>query len=176
MSFDPFDESETRTPGQATAPELPIRQQGPDRKPGPNDGMISAEREGRLMTEEEEQALRDHFGYPPTERRSKMERDLAAQRMRSKAKGDSPDEPLPADIEAVWGKGKLNAQGESSADTARYLIERWGEERFRRSALHQAALEAGGVAAPVRPLIPASGPCQLIVPRGVKCKGCGKVH
>lgn len=50
------------------------------------------------------------------------------------------DDSLPPDIEAVWGRGRRDANGALAADTARYLIGEWGLERFRRSALHRTAL------------------------------------
>jgi len=54
-------------------------------------------------------------------------------------KAEEP-EPLPDDIELVWGQGRLDSNGMLAADTARYLIGEWGLERFRTSAIHNAAL------------------------------------
>jgi hypothetical protein len=56
-----------------------------------------------------------------------------------KAEANEP-EPLPDDIELVWGQGRLDSNGMLAADTARYLIGEWGLERFRTSAIHNAAL------------------------------------
>ena len=60
---------------------------------------------------------------------------------RPRVKG-ATDEPLPEDIEQVWGGGKLDSSGMLAADTARFLIGEWGLERFRASALHTAAIGA----------------------------------
>jgi hypothetical protein len=50
--------------------------------------------------------------------------------------------PLPEDIERVWGQGKLDGSGMPAAETARILIQAWGLETFRTSAIHrQAVLE-----------------------------------
>jgi hypothetical protein len=56
---------------------------------------------------------------------------------------ETPPEPptqewspvLPPDIEAVWG---VSPEGSEMAST---LIERWGEEKFRASAVHRSALK-----------------------------------
>jgi len=113
--------------------------------PGPNDEVILAEQEGRALTEEAEQAIRDRFGYSETEKRTKAERDQAAARILGKKPSvEIPaqrEAPLPADIEAVWGRGKLDGNGHPAIGTAEYLIEQWGLEVFRRSALHRAALD-----------------------------------
>jgi hypothetical protein len=112
---------------------------GPQRKPGPNDEVILAEFEGRELTELEEQAIRDRFGYAPTERRTRAERAAAAAGMVRRS--SLATEPLPADIERVWGEGRLDSSGMLAADTARYLIGEWGVDRFRASAVHRGARE-----------------------------------
>jgi hypothetical protein len=55
-------------------------------------------------------------------------------RLRTTEKG------LPPDIERVWGEGRVDSQGDLAASTARVLIRTWGEEEFRQSAIHKAAL------------------------------------
>jgi hypothetical protein len=47
--------------------------------------------------------------------------------------------PLPHDIAAIWGHPPMRRGDEA---TARILIGAWGEETFRGSAVHQAALQA----------------------------------
>ena len=54
---------------------------------------------------------------------------------------EETEEPLPPDIEAVWGGGRLDGLGEPAARTARALIAAWGLEVFRGSALHRRAVE-----------------------------------
>jgi len=127
--FNPFD----RDPDE---PEP----KGPRRVPGPNDIPIRAERENRLLTPAEEQAIRDRYGYTATEKRTQAERQGAAQRVRDKTRLGQP-RPLPDDIERVWGQGRLDSSGFPAADTARYLIGQWGEDAFRRSAIHRAAVQ-----------------------------------
>jgi len=59
--------------------------------------------------------------------------------------GNEPDrEPLPPDIEEVWGQGRLNAGGQLAANTAHHLIGAWGLEKFRASAIHRLAVEQTG--------------------------------
>jgi hypothetical protein len=110
---------------------------GPARRPGPNDEVILAAREQRPLTEEEEQAIRDRWGYTESEKRTKAERDATARRML----GKSPQVEIPADIGAVWGGGRLDGNGHPAIETARFLINEWGLDRFRNSALHRAALD-----------------------------------
>lgn len=86
------------------------------------------------MTESDEQAVRDHYGYSSSESRSKAERDAAAARMVAKSKGSSGSVELPSDIAEVW---------RGSEDTARFFIAHWGEDVFRGSALHLTALAEG---------------------------------
>lgn len=50
------------------------------------------------------------------------------------------DEPLPPDIEEVWGGGKLDGSGQPAHKTARTLIAAWGLEEFRTSAIHRNAI------------------------------------
>jgi len=103
-----------------------------------------AEYRARLREQEEidreldEQRLREQFGYSDSERRTKLERDTAAGRII--ARFDREVE-VPADIEAVWGGRRLDGAGQPAIKTARSLIEEWGLARFRRSALHRAALD-----------------------------------
>jgi hypothetical protein len=151
----------------------PAEQPGPKRVPGPNDGMIQAEHEEREMTEEEEQALRDFYGYAKTETRTKAERDAAAARMITKAK--IPDESLPPDLEKVWGQERLDSSGQSAAQTAAILIEAWGEEEFRRSAIHRMALEEHSRVRESQ-LRVLEFPCPFDTPKGQVCKLCGKKH
>jgi len=80
---------------------------------------------------EEHEALTEH-GYSSSEQRTKEERNEAARRMVERSGVVNTGVVLPPDILAVW-------TGES-ADTARYLIGQWGEEAFRRSAVHRSAL------------------------------------
>jgi hypothetical protein len=47
--------------------------------------------------------------------------------------------PLPHDIAAIWGHPPMRRGDEA---TARILIGAWGEETFRGSAVHQAALQS----------------------------------
>lgn len=50
---------------------------------------------------------------------------------------------LPDDIQRVWGNGKLNVNGQPAINTALHLIDQWGLERFRASAIHQEAMGSG---------------------------------
>lgn len=49
--------------------------------------------------------------------------------------------PLPPDIEEVWGGGKVDATGQPAINTARVLIDGWGLDGFRNSAIHIAAIK-----------------------------------
>jgi hypothetical protein len=86
---------------------------------------------------DDEQALRDRLGYSESERRTEAERGEAARRM---VAANLDPVALPPDIEAVWGRGRVDGTGCLAASTARCLITEWGEDGFRRSALHRAAL------------------------------------
>ena len=88
-----------------------------------------------------EQEIRDLHGYAPSEDRTRSERDAVAERMLAKHRSRFEGVKLPADIEAVWGGGRLDSSGQPAADTARHLISEWGEERFRGSQIHKGALE-----------------------------------
>jgi hypothetical protein len=81
------------------------------------------------LNEAEEQRLRDELGYAESEKRGEAERQEAADRILAKQRQNIVN--LPADIELVW---------RSDPETARFLIDGWGLEEFRGSALHQAAL------------------------------------
>jgi hypothetical protein len=54
---------------------------------------------------------------------------------------DTGEIELPPDIEEVWGGGRLDGSGHPAILTARALVQEWGVEGFRGSALHQAALQ-----------------------------------
>lgn len=113
---------------------------GPKRVPGPNDEVILAASEGRVLTEAEEQAIRDRLGYAPTEKRTRAERNAAAARVTGKL-ATGFEGALPSDIEGVWGGGRLDSNGALAENTARFLIGEWGLERFRGSAVHKAAVQ-----------------------------------
>lgn len=150
-------------------PEPPLRPHnlGPKKVPGPNDAVL----EGRPLTEEEEQAIRDKYGYAPTEKRTKAERDAAADRMLGKLRGEPldpdfpppfdlppvvpfsddeelpPDPPLPKEVLDVWGVS------DGSLSLAKYLIADWGLHRFLNSELHTQAVkerESNDRMAPIR--------------------------
>ncbi len=89
------------------------------------------------LTEDEESAIREKFGYSESGTRTKAERDESARKMVS-----VPDIDLPPDIEAVWGEGRLDGLGCLAANTARALIDAWGIEKFRLSEIHVQAAAA----------------------------------
>jgi hypothetical protein len=105
----------------------------------PEPQVEEAEPEGQALSEAEEQAIRDRYGYTESEKRTKAERDEVAARILAKT---APRSELPFDIEEVWGQGRRDSSGALAASTARVLIDAWGVERFRRSAIHQAAIAA----------------------------------
>jgi len=51
---------------------------------------------------------------------------------------------MPPDIERVWGEGRLDGTGYLAADMARKLIDAWGLDTFRNSAVHKAELSELG--------------------------------
>lgn len=112
---DPFGESGAQAP-QASESGAP---QASDENPDPEDP-------------DREQALRDRLGYSPTEKRTKAERDAAAQRMVATVP-DAGD--LPDDIRAIWGHSPEDVA------TIQALISAWGLEAVRNSQLHKAALQ-----------------------------------
>lgn len=91
----------------------------------------------RPLTPEEEQGIRDSYGYSDTEKRSKAERDEAARRMLVKS-GYEPSEPM------VLAGGRGEYQGKS-LDYARKMGRVLGtEEASRRGetgAKRQARIE-----------------------------------
>ena len=83
------------------------------------------------LTPEEEQRLRDEFGYSPSEMRSKAERDATAARIMAALAPVAVD--LPRDVAEVWWAPQ-------DQQTAQRLIDAWGLEEFRSSAIHRMAL------------------------------------
>lgn len=72
------------------------------------------------------------------------EADLLAKYLPGVAPGplvDLFDDDLPSDIAEVWGEGRRTVTGALAADVAREMIASFGEDGFRRSALHRAALD-----------------------------------
>lgn len=116
-----------------------------------------------VLTEEQEQEIRDRYGYAPTEKRTKAERDAAADRMLGKLRAEPldlpepqrfaddeelpPDPPLPREVTDVWGVS------EESLSLAKSLIDAWGLNRFLNSELHTQAVkekESSARLAPIR--------------------------
>ena len=59
---------------------------------------------------------------------------------------------LPDDIAEVWGHGRLDGLGQLAENTARTLINAWGMETFRTSAIHLAAIQSLGREAAMDPM------------------------
>ena len=126
-------------------PTLPVHQvDEPDQPAGPSVpavGLASEPTRGieelllldpyAPLSEPEEQLVRDHFDFNPSEKRTRAEREAAADKMR--AFMAPPDVQLPEDIAKVWWAPQDQA-------TAKKLIAAWGLEAFRTSAIHQMAL------------------------------------
>jgi hypothetical protein len=90
----------------------------------PVEKLISLAREGKLvLTEAQEQEIRDRFGYSASERRTLIERDGAAGRILEKTSRLEVDE-------ALWSGTPADRQ------RASVLVEAWGLEAFRGSAVH----------------------------------------
>ena len=62
------------------------------------------------------------------------------ERKRAQSPPDSERDPLPPDIEAIWGRGRVDGTGCLAANTAYALIDAWGLEVFRGSAIHRMAI------------------------------------
>src|SRR5262245_40907511 len=137
--------------GDEVPPEPPS---GPRRVPGPNDDLIAAGEPPREtleqlllrakldpfggFTEEEEQRVRDHYGYTASERRTIAERQGTADRILAKADADGYQGDLPAEVQQIWCNTSKDER------TARTLIASWGMETFLTSAIHQQALMQAG--------------------------------
>lgn len=101
------------------------------------------------LTPGEEETIRAYYGYTASERRTRAERQMVADRIASKMETMYPlfQGELPPDIAEVW------CVSESSERTARTLIGGWGLIRFRNSELHTQAVkerESNDRMAPIR--------------------------
>lgn len=116
---------------QDVDPDLPIRDiEEPD--PAPDERTVEqilVLPVGASLSEREEQLLRIHFGYTASERRTRAERDTTAARITTTPEPTT----LPKDIIEIW-------RTPADQETARRLIEAWGLEAFRTSAIHLMAL------------------------------------
>ena len=108
-----------------------------DASSGPMESQFTPAEEPEPATEnprsaDEEQELRDHFGYSSSEKRAKAERDEVAARIVRDIfpaiKGE-----LPAEVKEVWGHST------SSMRMACSLISAWGLDVFLDSQVHKAA-------------------------------------
>lgn len=85
------------------------------------------------LSEEQEQAIRDGWGYTASETRTKAERDEAAARMISQSAQPMYEGELPEQVANVW-------HGENEKQ-ARVYIAAWGMDAFLTSQIHIAAIK-----------------------------------